>query len=71
MYLIPVPAYVIRSAIHNRKVLKVANKVCHKVMGEGIKDTLRTADSIGIINLKFMKNYIKWYKKTLFLDLFI
>ena len=40
MYLIPVPAYVIRSAIHNRKVLKVANKACHKVMGEGIKDTL-------------------------------
>lgn len=62
MYLIPVPAYVIRSAIHNRKVLKVANKACHKVMGEGIKDTLRTADSIGIINLKFMKNYIKWYR---------
>ena len=59
MYLIPVPAYVIRSVIHNRKVLKVANKVCHKVMGEGIKDTLRTADSVGIINLKFMKNYIK------------
>ena len=57
MYLIPVPAYVIRSAIH---------KACHKVMGEGIKDTLRTADSIGIINLKFMKNYIKWYKKLYF-----
>lgn len=66
MYLIPVPAYVIRSAIHNRKVLKVANKACRKVMGEGIKDTLRTADSIGIINLKFMKNYIKWYKKLYF-----
>lgn len=66
MFILPVPAYMIKSAIHDRKVLKIANKTCHKVMGEGIKDTLRTADEIGLINLKFMKNYIKWYKKLYF-----
>lgn len=63
MYIVPVPAYMVKSFIHNRKVLKVANKTCHKVMGSGIKETLQIADSIGIINLKFLKNYIKWYKK--------
>ncbi len=66
MFIMPVPAYMIKYAIHNRKVLKIANKTCHKVMGDGIKDTLRTADAIGLINLKFMKNYIKWYKKLYF-----
>ena len=66
MYLVPIPAYIIKSAIHNRKVLKVANKTCHKVMGEWIKDTLKTADALGLINLKFLKFYIKWYKKLYF-----
>lgn len=62
MYLVPVPASMIRDTIHNRKVLKIANKTCHKVMGEGIKDTLKTADNIGLINLKFIKEAISWYK---------
>ena len=68
MYLVPVPASMIRDTIHNRKVLKIANKTCHKVMGEWIKDTLKTADNIGLINLKFIKEAISWYK-LLFLDL--
>lgn len=68
MYLVPVPASMIRDTIHNRKVLKIANKTCHKVMGKGIKDTLKTADNIGLINLKFIKEAISWYK-LLFLDL--
>ena len=63
MYLVPVPACMVRNVIHSRKVLKMANKTCHKVMGEGIKDTLKTADSIGLINLEFMKFFIKWYKR--------
>ena len=66
MYILPRPAYIIKAAIHNRKVLKYTNKACHKVLGEGIKDSLHTADRIGLINLKFIKNYIKWYKKLYF-----
>lgn len=66
MILFPVPVYMIKETIHDRKVLKCANKACHKVMGEGLKDTIKTADKIGLINLKFMKWYWKWFKKLYF-----
>lgn len=66
MFILPVPAYMIKATIHDRKVLKYANKACHKVLGGGIKDSLQTADAMGLINLKFLKSYIKWYKKLYF-----
>lgn len=39
MCLLPVRASVVKSIVQNKKVLKTANKVCHKVMGAGIKET--------------------------------
>lgn len=39
MYLLPVRASVVKSIVRNKKVLKTANKACHKVMGAGIKET--------------------------------
>lgn len=66
MFILPVPAHMVKSAIHNRKVLKYANKACHKALGGGIKDSLQTADAMGLINLEFIKSCIKWYKKLYF-----
>ncbi len=59
MLLIPIPAKSVYSFIKKPKVLKTANKICHKLMGQGIKDTIKLYDDYGIVNIKNMKKYYK------------
>ena len=45
----------ISDVIHNRQVLKFANKTCHRFMCDGIKGTLKTYEDMGIIDIKKTK----------------
>ena len=53
--MIVVTERLLSNIIHNRQVLKFANKTCHKLMGDGIKGTLKTYEDMGIINMKETK----------------
>ena len=59
MLLIPIPAKSVYSFIKNPKVLKTTNTICHKLMVQGIKDTIKLYDAYGIINIEKMKKYYK------------
>lgn len=59
MCLLPVRAGVVQSIAQNKRVLKTANKACHKIMGAGIKDTYELFKSLYTIPNNRTTNILK------------
>ena len=63
--MIVVTEKLLQNIVHNRQVLKFANRTCHRLMGDGIKGTLKTYEDIGIIDLKQTKTILNKIDKRL------
>ena len=63
MILLPVRAQCVYNIVKNPKTLRCANKMCHKIMGAGIKETVQLYDALWIIDTKIYKNILKRLSK--------